>query len=111
MVAKSCRKCGCVCAGSLCTDCRNDQERKRNRPSAAKRGYGAQYRANRLRVLQRARNGEPCCICGQKFTLNELDGVTAEHVVPLRHGGGSEEANLAPAHPRCNFGWNRKFRP
>jgi 5-methylcytosine-specific restriction endonuclease McrA len=111
MVAKSCRNCGIICAGSLCQDCRNDQERKRNRPTASQRGYGARYRANRLSVLQRARAGEPCCICGQGFTVDELDDVTAEHVVAVRHGGSSDAVNLAPAHPRCNYGWNRQFRP
>jgi hypothetical protein len=37
--------------------------------------------------------------------------VTAEHIVPVRQGGTSEAANLGPAHARCNYAWNRKFKP
>lgn len=109
MVSKSCRVCGAITAGSICNDCRNDQERLRDRPSSTKRGYDANYRAQRLKVVEAARRGEPCCICHEAFGYDEL--VTAEHIVPLRQGGTNERANLGPAHARCNFAWNRKFKP
>lgn len=109
MVAKSCRYCGTVCAGPVCDECgaerRRVRERARNRPSAARRGYGADYRRNRRVVIDQAKRGRPCVICGNPFTAGEL--VTAEHIVPLRRGGGNSPGNLGPAHLRCNSGWNR----
>lgn len=109
MVAKSCRSCGVVCQGGLCQECRSEHERTRQRPSASRRGYDARYRANRLKVVEAAKRGEPCCICGLGFDPDEL--ITAEHIVPLRQGGDNERSNLGPAHARCNFAWNRKFKP
>lgn len=108
MVAKSCRACGTVCQGSICDDCRieRDRLRERQRPSASARGYDARYRRARNSVVQRARNGEPCCICRELFQPGEL--VTAEHVIPVRRGGTGDESNLAPAHARCNYAWNKK---
>ena len=105
MVAKSCRECGTVCQGAICADCKPLAERRRDRPSASRRGYDSKYRAARLRVVQQARAGRPCVICKEGFKVGEL--VTAEHIIALRHGGGNEVGNLGPAHARCNFGWNR----
>lgn len=105
MVAKSCRGCGAV-GRALCDDCSALQERRRGRPSASSRGYDAEYRRNRLTVIDQAKHGKPCVICGLDFTSSDL--VTAEHVIPLRHGGSNDKSNLGPAHATCNYGWNRK---
>lgn len=104
MVAKSCRGCGAI-GRALCDECSALQERKRNRPSASARGYDAEYRRNRLVVVDQAKRGAPCVLCGKPFTAS--DTVTAEHIVPLRSGGTSAKGNLGPAHAVCNFGWNR----
>lgn len=104
MVAKSCRGCGAV-GRALCDECATLQERKRNRPNASARGYDATYRRNRLVVVDQAKRGAPCVLCGLPFT--DKDMITAEHIIPLRAGGTSSKSNLAPAHAVCNFGWNR----
>lgn len=105
MVAKSCRGCGAI-GRALCSECEALQERKRNRPSATGRGYDAEYRRNRQVVVDQAKRGKACVICGYDFTTTDL--ITAEHIIPLRAGGDSSKSNLGPAHARCNFAWNRK---
>lgn len=102
MVAKSCRGCGQVGA-ALCGECSTLQERRRNRPSASARGYDAEYRRNRLVVVDQAKRGAPCVLCGSGFTGQDI--VTAEHIIPLRYGGTNNRENLGPAHLRCNSGW------
>jgi hypothetical protein len=108
MVAKSCRNCGTVCQGSICADCKPAETRRRDqrRGTPSQRGYDAEYRRNRLVVVDQAKRGKPCCICGLGFNEDEL--VTAEHVIPLRHGGSNDKSNLSPAHSGCNSAWNKK---
>lgn len=105
MVAKSCRNCGQI-GLAICDDCSALVERRRNRPSASARGYNAEYRRNRQVVVDQAKRGRPCVICGEDFTSEDL--ITAEHIIPLRSGGSNSKNNLGPAHAKCNFGWNRK---
>jgi 5-methylcytosine-specific restriction endonuclease McrA len=105
MVAKSCRGCGHI-GKPLCDECRNLVERRRGRPSASQRGYDAEYRRNRLVVVDQAKRGRECVICGLGFCSTDL--ITAEHIVPIRQGGNNAKNNLGPAHTKCNYGWNRK---
>lgn len=107
MVAKSCRGCGAI-GKPICGDCSSLYEYRRNRPSASKRGYDAEYRRNRLTVVDQAKRGRECVICGLGFTTADL--VTAEHIIPIRQGGKNDLGNLGPAHLACNVGWNRKPR-
>ena len=59
-------------------------QRPDNRPSAAMRGYGAEWR--RVRAAQLARQPH-CAICG-------APGHHVDHVVPLSRGGNNDEGNL-----------------
>lgn len=46
-----------------------------------------------------ARNDGLCGICGQS-----IEGeFHIDHIVPVALGGTDDEANLQPAHPRCNI--------
>ena len=90
--------CGRLTEGSRCEPCRlatqRVRERGRDRPSAAARGYDAQYAKNRRVLLARDTR---CWICGD-------DGAdTADHVTPVSRGGTSALDNLRPAHRSCNF--------
>lgn len=66
---------------------------KRNRPSAAKRGLGHEYRTNRDVVLSVSR---VCILCGS------TGADTADHLLPRDDGGTNALHNLAPAHLSCN---------
>ena len=90
-----------------CPGCQQHATARRNtRPND--RGYDGEYQRNRPAIVAQGRSGRPCCICGRPFT--EGQKITAEHIKPLRDGGTSELANLAPAHSECNTGWNRGKR-
>lgn len=58
--------------------------------------YGAEYKAERRRVL---RDATVCAICHKPPTRR--DPLTADHIVPGAHGGGATD-NLRPAHRSCN---------
>lgn len=67
----------------------------------------AQTSGKRYDLAQIAfRDGWTCHICGKPVdpSLNGRDpmGPTADHLVPVAHGGGSEPSNVALAHRRCN---------
>lgn len=64
----------------------------------ARRGdrYGAEYQAERRRVL---RGATVCALCGKPGTRR--DPLTADHITPAAHGGGAI-GNLRPAHRSCN---------
>lgn len=90
-----------------CPPCQQHATARRNaRPASSDRGYDGQYQRNKPLVIAQGGNGRPCYICGRPFTPKQK--ITVEHITPLRRGGTSELANLAPAHSGCNTGWNRK---
>jgi 5-methylcytosine-specific restriction endonuclease McrA len=94
----------------MCDGCqaiaRQQNRKPDNRRSRQARGYDAEYEANRLTLVNMARDHDlPCGLCGQRFA--PTDKITAEHVIPLRAGGGNGMDNLIPAHSRCNSGWRR----
>ena len=78
------------------------------RPSSSSRGYDGEYQRNKPLIIAQARNGRPCWICKKRITPRQK--VTVEHIKPLRDGGSSTMANLAPAHSACNTAWNRGKR-
>lgn len=47
-----------------------------------------------------ARDGRRCGICGQSIAAD--DELHIDHRVPVARGGSNDEANLQPAHGRCN---------
>lgn len=45
------------------------------------------------------KQGRRCAICGKILEQTEMD---ADHVIPVRFGGGNERANLRMTHVSCN---------
>lgn len=107
---RPCLGCGAIIpSGSRCPACTLAATRRTEatRPSRGQRGYGKDYQANRKIMIDRAwRNGEPCIRCGKRFRAKSE--ITAEHIVPKRHGGGNETENLAPCCAPCNIAWNKR---
>ncbi|MCS7256101.1 MAG: HNH endonuclease signature motif containing protein [Thermomicrobium sp.] len=69
-----------------------ERERSRRRGSAAARGYTAEWRRIRERVLVE----EPRCrLCGAPAT-------EVHHIVPLSSGGTHDRTNLMPLCARCH---------
>lgn len=65
------------------------------------RGYDAEYDRNRDLIVQHViMHGGMCVICGRPFYHDQK--ITAEHMIPLRAGGGNGLDNLGPAHSSCN---------
>lgn len=64
-----------------------------HRPSITNHTYDAQYRANRLLVLDH--DGHTCVYC-------EAPATTTDHIIPTSRGGPSTPDNLAAACPSCN---------
>lgn len=88
--------------GYRCPPCQAIATKRRNtdppgRPSAAQRGYGADWRRVSAKVIAGA---TACHWCGGEFT--KADPATADHVIPKARGGTNDEQNLVPAHRSCN---------
>jgi 5-methylcytosine-specific restriction endonuclease McrA len=74
---------------------------RQHRRTTAQRGYDAEYKRNREKMIELAWIFHlPCVLCGSGFA-SESD-ITAEHIIPRREGGTSAADNLGPAHKRCN---------
>ena len=69
------------------------RERDRERGTPTERGYDAAYQAARRRVLAAS---DVCWRCGRP------GATTADHVVPLAHGGSSDDENLRACCLSCN---------
>ena len=104
-----CRSCGKP-GKALCDPCKALREAVR--PSRQSRGYDTTYDQNRRQIVSQVLldPAVPCSLCGRSFVGYQPHEITAEHRIPLRYGGSSDMANLAPAHARCNYGWKRKRR-
>jgi 5-methylcytosine-specific restriction endonuclease McrA len=84
-----------------CPGCQEQARIKKNtdppgRPTAAQRGYGAEWRRASAKVIAAV----ACHWCGGQFTAD--DPATADHVIPKARGGTSDEQNLVGAHRSCN---------
>lgn len=108
-LSRPCVKCGTVIeSGSYCEPCTPIRLRRDNRARRQDRGYDSAYDRARAEMIAIAWNRhQPCVICGKGFARKRE--ITAEHLTPLRDGGGSDLANLGPAHAPCNSGWRRNL--
>lgn len=70
-----------------------EHERQRDRERRPTTAYPWAYRQARLRVLER--DGHRCHWCGGHAT-------TADHLVPVAHGGSDDDSNLVGSCLRCN---------
>jgi hypothetical protein len=109
LLPKPCLICGVPSDGPRCA-----KHRDRDRHGGMRRGergYGPDYDRERRELARRVASAlasgarVTCVICHRPIT--SMDAFSAEHVRPLRAGGGAK-GNLAPAHKRCNYGWRRK---
>lgn len=111
MLKRPCIRCGTPSAHNPCPSCA-----KLMRPafpshkrSRQQRGYNAEYDRNRDAVIQHViLHGGVCFLCGRAFAHDQK--ITAEHIVPLRKGGGNDLGNLAPAHLSCNSSGGARAR-
>jgi len=96
-IATPCRTPGCPRAGGPSGHCPpHARSRDRARGSASQRGYGAAHQAWRAAILAR----DPLCrIC------HTAPPTVADHVRPLRQGGGWSYSNGQGLCERCH---NRK---
>lgn len=69
-----------------------------HRRTTAQRGYGAEYRRNRLIVMAEAQGR--CYVPGC-----HTPATTCDHIVPRRDGGGNDVANLRASCALHNYGW------
>ncbi|NJN53691.1 MAG: HNH endonuclease [Anaerolineae bacterium] len=78
--------------GRYCADCSKQRQQKQQqrspdtRPSAARRGYDAEWRRIRAQFLKA--HGE-CVVCGDTAT-------EADHILSLANGGTHQWSNLQP---------------
>jgi 5-methylcytosine-specific restriction endonuclease McrA len=99
-LSRRCARCrrAVITAGSYCRSCLSAKYKAAG--SREQRGLGNAYRKARRAILAR---DDVCWICG-------LAGAeTTDHVIPRHLGGGSDAANLRPAHFACNA--SRGARP
>lgn len=85
-----------------CPPCQEQARIKKNtdppgRPSAAQRGYGADWRRVSAAVIAAA---QACHWCQGEFTTD--DPATCDHVIPKAKGGTNDRENLVAAHRSCN---------
>lgn len=70
-----------------------------------KRSGRGQIRARR-HALRMAKSGIPCGLCHQGFDLalplNHPMRLSADHIIPVRDGGGNRASNIRPMHTICN---------
>ena len=55
------------------------------------------------KTVVRARAGHACEYCQLKQDDSPLASLHIEHVIPIKHGGGDQESNLALACIDCNL--------
>lgn len=80
----------------LCGDC--ERQRRRSRPTAARRGLGYDHQQAAVAVLAGATT---CAICGRPPTAG--DPLTAGHLLDRQLGGTNEITNYQAEHESCNF--------
>ena len=99
-MARPCLDPGCPDLTHRTRRAAHEREHQRNRGTPTQRGYGRAYQKARQQLLASA---TVCAWCG--YGPRDGDPLTADHLVPLAHGGGYE-GNLVAAHRSCNsMGW------
>ena len=96
MALRACLEPGCPMLTSRTRCALHERLRQRRRGTPTQRGYDAAYQRARRALLSVA---ERCAWCGQP--PRPRDPLTADHVVPLAQGGGTD-GNLVAAHRSCN---------
>jgi 5-methylcytosine-specific restriction endonuclease McrA len=66
------------------------------------RTNNATWKRIRLEIL--SRDGWVCSYCGQ-------DATEVDHIIPVKHGGTDDEANLTAACVKCNRSKGTKAKP
>jgi len=101
MLPRACLKCGVPGTSGICDRCKAAENARRGPRN--QRGYDRQYDQHRRRLIEITWSQHlPCYWCSQPF--REKSEITADHLIPLRDGGGSEFENLVPSCARCNYG-------
>lgn len=96
MALRPCSKCGVPCDEGNCAKHPKAARWRTRRPRVTQAVYASpEYRSGRRLVLRAAPGGR-CVYC-----LNR-EATTADHIIPLAHGGAWGIPNLAPACPPCN---------
>lgn len=75
------------------------------RREARKKGLPATLTAEQWEAIKRAYRYR-CAYCGKKPRL-----LTQDHVVPIKHGGGTTAENIVPACARCNAAKGARAAP
>lgn len=106
-ILTACLDCGAISEKSRCPSCRRKRERERG--SSTQRGYGAEWRKLRARILRE----EPTCQYAwqtktagvwvvQRYDLHRCLGPSEEvdHITPKAMGGTDDRSNLRAV---CRF--------
>jgi 5-methylcytosine-specific restriction endonuclease McrA len=105
LVMKPCSGCSILIPLSVrrCSGCEAQRQVQlaARRDTTTQRGLGAQYQRARRRILA---NSNLCWICGKP------EATTADHLTPRSRGGDNSDANLRPAHARCNASHRQRDR-
>lgn len=112
LIACKCHDCG----DSFQLSAMSVSQRRHLRCSQCRRhvkGAGARLRADGGLKRSLETYGASCHLCTLPIDMN-LDrmhpmSVTADHIVPVSHGGSNLDHNIRPAHRRCNT--KRRTRP
>ena len=94
--------------GFTVDNCSARERERRRRASKMRQKRGGATGRKVVRRWERiiARDGAVCGICNEPIDvtlrLPAAGAPTADHVIPLAHGGSDEDDNLRPSHFRCN---------
>ena len=85
--------------GGVCPLCPPPSRTPDPRPGASARGYGAEHRGKREKLLQR----QPWCVNPYDLhTGQRVKATIRDHIVPLSKGGSDDESNEQALCARCH---------